>query len=194
MSSVGPVIGLIMLIRYVVNKAAKYLAADVFGASSVHIFRESGSRNKSQCLQNVSPWSPEGERVSEKRKRVVLNNAEGISSSFNSESSCCGFFFFSSPLLFLPPSSLALPFSPLAAAVFSAALNPGPGSVSMVTAGSKASAGQSQPGLRGTQHAVCSSLIYLVFLFHPSPQVSDVASLRVLMCFCVNLGCQAATK
>lgn len=44
-----------MLIRCVVNKAAKYLAADVFGASSVHVFGENGLRNKSQCLQNVSP-------------------------------------------------------------------------------------------------------------------------------------------
>lgn len=98
---------------------------------------------------------PEGKSWREKRKRLVLNNAEGISSSFKSGSSCC-------PPLPLSILSFSLSPPPLVA-VFSAALHPGPGSVSMVTGGSKASAGQ--PGLWGTQHR--SSLEYC-FLLSPS--------------------------
>lgn len=57
------------------------------------------------------------------------------------------------PVLNLGPAAAPLPLSilsfslspPPLVAVFSAALHPGPGSVSMVTGGSKASAGQ--PGL-----------------------------------------------
>ena len=85
-----------------------------------------------------------------------------VSSSFGSDckSSCCFFPHSSSvrPLCALPVSVLSvfIPFClpPLAAAVFSADLNLGPGSVSMVMAGSKASAVQSRPGLHGTKHTL----------------------------------------
>lgn len=94
----------------------------------------------------------------------MLNNAAGISSGFNSRVQLLLFFF---PLSSsLHPLSLLFSLSPPpSAAVFSTALNPGPGSVSMVTVGSKALAGQSQPGLHGAQHTVWSSLKYLVFSF-----------------------------
>lgn len=92
-----------------------------FEASSVY------SSNESHRLQNVSEWKHEREE----RKRVVLNNAGGISSRFNSdaESSCCFFFSSSPPLLLLlllhPSSLLSSQFlSVLLAAVFSAALKP----------------------------------------------------------------------
>lgn len=110
----------------------------------------------------------------------MLNNAEGVSSSFNSESSCCF-----PPPLFLSPSPLSCFFYlslPPLAAVFSTTLNPLPGSVSMVMVGSKALAGQSQPDLK----TVSVKLLLICFYFSWKPCVVREACAQTIMAlFCL---------